>query len=221
MKHFLILVIIFTIATTSSAQKFGIKAGLNLSNMVITDDNETYSDDFEMNLGYHAGVTVEFSLADKIGLETGLLLSTRGFKSSLEEEIFGELFKVESQFNLLYLEIPITAKASFDVGSAKVYGALGPYIGIALNGNVKSEVTISGETETDEADISFGSDENEDDFKNLDFGLTIGAGVEIKSIEIGLFYGLGLANISPYTGAGSTIQNRVVGLSVGYKFGGE
>ena len=61
---------------------------------------------------------------------------------------------------------------------------------------------------------------NNDELKRLDYGLTMGVGVEINSIQIGITYGLGLANISTYVEYDSKINNRVLGISVGYFFGG-
>jgi hypothetical protein len=49
----------------------------------------------------------------------------------------------------------------------------------------------------------------------------MGARVEINSILIGANYGLGLANISNYASDGSSVHNRVLSISVGYKFGGK
>lgn len=213
----LIVVIGFTMTTESYAQTFGVKAGLNLSNMLVEDDDDTYSDDFKVNPGFHVGATAEFPITELFSFETGLLLSTKGFKVSEEETFMGETVKYESKLNLIYLDIPLTAKASFDLGGARIYGVFGPYIGMGLSGKSKFEITAMGETETDEEDIKWGSDE--DDFKRLDLGLTMGAGVEISSIQIGLSYGLGLANISTSTDGGSKISNRVLGISVGYKFG--
>lgn len=219
-KLFVVL-IAFTMATNELfAQNFGLKGGLNLSTMLIKDD-DTYIDDFKMKPGFNIGATAEFPLAEMISFETGLLLSTKGFKISEEETFMGETIEMEGKMNLLYLDIPLTAKATFDLGGAKIYGVFGPYLGIGLIGKIKSETTYDGETETDEEDIEWGSDEDESDLKRLDFGLTMGAGVEINFIQIGLTYGLGLANISPYTDGGSKINNRVLGLSVGYKFGGK
>lgn len=215
----LIVVIGFTMTTESYAQTFGVKAGLNLSNMLVEDDDDTYSDDFKVNPGFHVGATAEFPITELFSFETGLLLSTKGFKVSEEETFMGETVKYESKLNLIYLDIPLTAKASFDLGGARIYGVFGPYIGMGLSGKSKFEITAMGETETDEEDIKWGSDEDEDEFKRLDLGLTMGAGVEISSIQIGLSYGLGLANISTYTDGGSKISNRVLGISVGYKFG--
>ena len=222
MKNFtklFMIAIAMTMATNGLyAQKIGIKAGFNLSNMLIED--EIYSNDFKMKPGFHLGAIVDIPLNDMFSIETGLLLSTKGFKLSEEETEMGETFKYEFKYNLIYLDIPLTAKASFNVGDAKIYGAFGPYIGIGLSGTVKSELSFAGETESDSEIIDWGSDENNDELKRLDYGLTMGVGVEINSIQIGITYGLGLANISPYVEYDSKINNRVLGISVGYFFGG-
>ncbi len=215
----LIVVIGFTMTTESYAQIFGVKAGGNLSNLLINDD--TYSDDLKMNTGFHVGATAEFPITELFSFESGLLLSTKGLIMREEETIVGESIKMEGRINLFYLDIPLTAKASVDLGGAKIYGTFGPYIGMGLSGKTIAELTTMGATVTNEEDIKWGSNENEDDFKRLDFGLTMEAGVEISSIQIGLSYGLGLANISPITDYGTKIKNRVLGISVGYKFGGK
>jgi len=221
LANLLVVVIVCTMTTELFAQNFVVKGGLNLSNMIAKDDEETYSDDFKMRPGFHVGAAVEFPINEMFSFETGLLLSTKGFKMSEEETYDGETYKFEEKINLLYFDIPLTAKATFDLGGAKIYGVFGPYLGMGLSGKEKYEVTIDGETDTEEEDIEWGSDEDEDFLKRLDFGLTMGAGVEISSIQIGLTYGLGLANISSYNDDGTKVNNRVLGISVGYKFGGK
>lgn len=216
-----ILAFLIVMASESFAQTFGVRGGLNLSNMLIKDDVETYSNEFEMNPGFHLGVTADFPISDVISFETGLLLSTKGFKISEKETIMGETYEIKNKLNLFYLDIPLTAKAMFDVGGAKIYGTFGPYIGVGLSGKSKFEMTFNGETESDEETIEWGSDENESDIKRFDFGLTAGAGVAINNIQLGLSYGLGLANISPTKDGGTKINNRVLGISVGYTFGGK
>jgi len=211
----LVLVIVFAMATETFAQKFWVKGGMNLSNILEKDNDDTYSDDYKMKPGFHVGATAEFPINEMFSFETGLLLSTKGMKMSEEED--GD--KYEASINLLYLDIPINAKASFDIGGAKLFGTFGPYIGMGLSGKSKYEVTYEGETETEEETIEWGSDDEE--VKRLDFGLAVGAGVEIKSFQIGLTYALGLANISPDTEDGYKINNRVLGISLGYKFGGK
>jgi hypothetical protein len=217
-----VVVIAFTMATGELfAQNFVLKGGLNLSTMLIKDVDETYSNDFTMNPGFHVGAMAEFPLSEIFSFETGLLLSSKGYKISEEETQMGETYKYEQKLNLLYLDIPLTAKATVDLGGAKIYGVFGPYVGMGLSGKERYEETFDGETETEEFDIVWGSDKQKSDFKSLDYGVTAGAGIEINSIQIGLTYALGLANISPNTDGSFKVNNQVLALSVGYKFGGK
>ena len=91
----LIFVLVVSMTTGAFAQNFGLKGGLNLSNILAKDDNTTYSDDFKMNPGFHIGATAEFPFSDMFSFETGLLLSTKGYKISEEETFMGK--KIEMQ----------------------------------------------------------------------------------------------------------------------------
>jgi hypothetical protein len=215
-----VVVIAFTMITDELlAQNFGLRGGLNLADMLLKDEDGSV--DTKIKPGFHIGATAEFPISEILSFEAGLLLSSKGFKISEEIEIFGETYKLEQKFNLLYLDIPLAAKARFDVGGVKIYSVFGPYVGMGLSGKDKLKVTRNGVTEEEEErDIEWGSDD-ESDLKRLDFGLTMGAGVEINSIQIGLTYNLGLANIVPFQEFGEKIKNRVLGISVGYKFGGK
>lgn len=220
LKKNLSLIVLLLITTASYAQIFGVKAGLNLSTMVLKDNDGNYSDDFKMNPGFHVGVTGEFPLTEMFSFETGLFLSTKGLKANQLVDIpLGPTTETKTKMDLLYLDIPLTAKASFVIGSTKIYGVLGPYLGMGLSGKNKYEITEVGETRTGENNITWGSEEN--DYKRLDFGLTAGTGIMIKPIQIELFYSLGLANISHQSVNGSKFSNRVLGLSIGYKFAGK
>ena len=214
------LMLLLLITTQTFAQiKFGVKAGLNLSNMLAKDNDQTYSENFKMKPGFHVGATVEFPIVKRFSFEAGLLLATKGTKMNEKETFGNETSELKGKINLFYLDIPLTAKVTFDIGSAKIYGAFGPYLGIGLKGKSKIEITAMGETETDNETIKFGS--GDDQVKRLDYGLTAGAGVEINSAQIGISYGLGLANLNNNTDNGAKTQNRVLEISVGYKFGGK
>jgi hypothetical protein len=207
-----VFVLVLAMSSESFAQIFRAKAGLNLSTMLYKDDDGVYSDELKMKHGFLLGATAEFPIDEMFSFETGLLISTKGFK--YDEDYVQKL-------NLTYLNVPLTGKAWFDVGGTKLYGLFGPYVGVGVGGKWKSEDNGNGEMGTDEDKVEWGSDAEESDFKRFDFGLTIGAGVEISAIQIGLSYDLGLANISPDTENGNKVHTRALALSVGYKFGGK
>lgn len=195
----------------ANAQTFGLKAGLNLSNMLEKDDDDTYSNDYKMNPGFHIGGIVDIPINDVLSFESGLLLSTKGFR--YEDEDMG--FNVKIKANLYYLDIPLTLKASHELSEGvKMFGAFGPYVGFGLSGNVKGTVEFQGNKETEEEDVKWGSDEN-DSLRRLDMGLTFGGGVEINGIMLGISYDLGLANISTFQENGTTTKNRVLKFSIG------
>lgn len=187
------------------AQKFGIQGGINLSKMLFEDDDGTYSDDFQSNMGFNAGVTLGFGLSNLIEIEAGAIVESRGFK--IEEE------GVEAKLNLLYADIPVLVKVGPTLGPVKIFAAAGPYFGIGLNG--KSVSKYEGEEESQ--DIEWGSNE-EDDLKGMDFGAKFGIGAEAMKFSFGAYYTLGMANLSTVTDYGEKIQNRGISLCIGYKF---
>lgn len=206
-----LLVVFFSfIVLNSFSQKFGVKAGLNLSNMLEKDNEVTYSEDYKMKLGFNVGGNIEISFNDMLSFEPGLSLSTKGYKIKMEEDGV----EVKGSVNLLYIDVPLNAKASFDLGGAKLFVLAGPYAGFGITGKYK----VKSEGISIEQDIEWGTDE-ESDLKRLDFGINAGVGVQINSFEISAGYGLGLANLAPQTEGGYKIANRVIGISLGYKFG--
>ena len=207
---YLIIVCLLGLSVNTFAQAtFGVKAGLNLSNMVWEDDDYTYSDEmnFTMRPGFHIGPTMELPISKSISFETALLLSTMGAKAEFDN---GE-GTTKGSVNLLYLNLPLTAKIKIDVGGLKLFGALGPYLGYGISGTFKAD------GESDE-DVKWGSGDD-DDFKPFDAGAHFGAGLDIKSFEIGVAYDLGLANLAVSTDNGYKELNRCFAISLGYIFG--
>jgi hypothetical protein len=211
-----ILFVLFISLSLSSFSQLtlGVKGGLNLTNMLWKDNDDTYSKDYKMAPGMHLGATVAIPLVkDMLYLEPGLFFNMRGFR--IDEELEGAT--VKGHLNLYYLDVPVNVMAIFGSDKFKFYGALGPYVGIGLSGKAKITAEYDGNKETTTETMKWGSDEDNDDFKRLDFGASIGAGVIISGIQIGLSYDMGLANISPYTDNGYRIKNRGLRLSVGYR----
>jgi len=198
----------FLITTESFGQIFRVRAGLTLSNMIY----KAYGNELRMKPGFHIGPTIEFPPNDFYSFEMGLNLSTKGFKFSEK----GAGYEYQHKLNLLYFDIPLTAKVTYDADFSKFFGALGPYFGWGIAGKWKYTETNNGKTNTDVRNVKWGLN-GTGDLARFDFGLTFRAGLEIKSLQIGLSYGLGLANISSYTGGGNEVRNRILEISVGYK----
>ncbi len=201
----LLLVVSLSMAYLSSnAQSLIVKGGLSMSNMTIKDDNVTYSDDFKTKTGFHIGIAGELPLFGGVMFEPGLMFATKGYKVDL-----GDV-----SVSLNYIDIPLNLKYKLDIGDFAVWGSVGSYVGIGLSG--KHKMTLLGKDV--ENDVKFGEDE---DFKMLDYGLGFGAGVEYHRIILGVYYNIGLANISNIDLANHKTNNKVFNISLGYRIGGE
>ena len=200
----------------------GIKAGLNLSNFLEEDNESAISTDYTMNKGFHAGLTFEIHMGKLFSFEPGLLFSMKGY-NYYDEWHNDSLNQDEAHYEemrLYYLDIPLNMKASLDIGKFIIYGTAGPYLGIGLSGKEYYYDEIDGVTTDDEEEkISWGNNENKDRLRGLDYGLTLGAGIEVWYLQLGFAYDLGLANISVYRENDYKINNRVLRISLTYKFG--
>lgn len=193
MKKLNLLVLLITLSVSVSfAQRFGVKGGLNITNLNVENHN------YDPKLGFHLGPVAEFHFGNIFGLETGVLLTTKGGT----EKIGDDKYKI----NLTYLEFPVHARAGYDFGTTRVYGILGPYFGFALGGSYKNNVDDVKTT----TKIDFGTD-----MKRFDAGLTIGACAAVSIFELGFTYNHGFVNIGEW----HNTKNRAFYLSVAYKFG--
>lgn len=214
-----LFILISLFPLVSFSQIFGVKAGLNLSKMIIKDDDIDFTDEFEMKPGFLIGPTVEFPLSQDFSIESGVLLSCKGFKDSYEETYQGGYYKSKTTFNLWYIDIPVLFKYNFQINEKiNLYPAIGPYIGIGLKGQSKNKSESNFGDETSTNDIKWGSDEETDMLKRFEAGLVFGGGIEYKAFQLGIYYNLGLANIAASSENGVTIQNRVLQFTMGYRF---
>ncbi|TFH36209.1 MAG: PorT family protein [Bacteroidia bacterium] len=212
----LLVILLSFLSYQAFGQKYGIRGGFNLANQVWQEDGDTYSADFKSKPGFHIGGIIEFPFTDLLSLETGLILDTKGL--NWKEGDSG--FSYEENYSLYYLDVPVVLKAVIEVGgSIGVYAVAGPYFGMGLSGKSKWVYESTGGDESGEDKVEWGSDPEIDHFKRPDFGLTFGGGVDIKGIQVGVTYDLGLANISSYTDNNAKINNRVLRITGCYWFG--
>lgn len=215
--------------------RFGLLGGLNITKMTVEDLRGA---DQKMNYSFHAGATAEFTLSDLISLEPGLMISGKGTRAEGSESVNLSEFglgmgnvTVNAAASVLpyYIEIPVNAVVKIKLGPVKLNLFAGPYMGIGIAGKAKAEVAVSGLPAginldailgdlSFSRDIKFGTSDNSD-IKRTDFGLNMGAGIEIDNFLIRTQYGLGLSNLDPKGSSLNEMRNRVVGISVGYLFG--
>lgn len=203
-----------------SAQEISFVGGMNFSNMVEKDNkyNYTKEENYKSRVGGHIGILFGFNAGEKVSLQTGLLLSTRGFKIVEEDRYEKEVEKI----NLSYIEVPFLVSYNHKIkDNFKVYGGVGPVLGVAIGGKdieIYTDKEDSRKSEKSVDKMYYGNHYN-DDFKRLDLGLMVQAGVQYDKYKLGLFFNHGLLNISSnnYFEIGRVIQkNKVFGISVAY-----
>jgi len=211
----LVFVLISLFCLKSNAQTFGIKGGLSLATMLEKDNDTTVSNDYKMKPGIHFGITANIPLNSYLSVESGLIVTNKGFQIEVVSNGNGYLGRI----SLYYIEVPITLRASHKLNDEKIiFVATGPYISAGLIGKVKVITENNGKKATVEDEVDFGTDEYEDEVRLLDWGMSFGGGMEINSIILGVSYDYGIANISPYQENGTTSKNRVLKFSIGVKF---
>lgn len=206
------------VGTSLSAQSFAVKGGLNLANVNLSDDSgqsEEEDLDTDSRTTFHLGLMADFPLGNVLSFQTGLIYQNRGFKTEFSETFLGETFSSEGTLKLSYLDIPLSIKANFELGEVTAYIYGGGYLGVGITGESESKTTIGGITETDTEDIEFGGDDGP---PRLDYGALVGAGVELNSVFVELSYGLGLSNLIDNGDDDFSMNNRLLSLSLGYRF---
>lgn len=73
------LLVICLICFKASGQMTGrLKVGLNLATMIDKDQDETYSDDYKMNIAFHAGFGIDIPFTNVLSNNSGMLMETMG-----------------------------------------------------------------------------------------------------------------------------------------------
>lgn len=203
MKQIFILAIGLFVATAASAQdriKFGVKAGLNLSDIIKGDGNNNF--DTKVKTGFNAGVTVEIPLIAGLAFTPEVLYSQKGYKltSSLGE------FRQTTSF----IDVPILA--SFRLGSSFNIVA-GPQVSFLLSTKNKFE---NGFGTVEQTNVERDSDR----FKKSLVGGLIGFRYDVnEKFDIHGRYALDFQkNNENGTSSTPEFRNQVFSVGVGIKF---
>ncbi len=161
----------------------------------------------------YVGLSAGIDFHENFGFEGELIFNTKGMKNSVE--VLG--VTTTTKTDLLYLDIPVSVKGMYTVApSVQVYGKFGPYVGIGLTGKnkIEAESKLLGKKET-KTDFKWGSEAGE--MNRFDYGLQMGAGIEVGGFLIEGIYKFSLGDIDNMDL--SNTKHHVLAISVGYNLG--
>ncbi|MBU2945769.1 porin family protein [Zobellia uliginosa] len=184
----LMILLIGSLSFSANAQIFGVEGSVGLSN--ISSPQADISDLYGRILGIKLGGTIELDITDELYVGSGLSFARKGATTS------------NDNFNLLYLEVPISARYNtFEIGdSGEFYFSAGFYLAPLLSAKI-------GDTKLD-----IGTD-----IKGFDLGMNGGVGVIFDDrFDIGLSYESGFLDFS--ANEFNEQKNVAIMLSFGYKF---
>ena len=194
MKKFLMTAVLGMFALAGFSQvKWDARVGMNFSNM--TKDSEA-----KALPGFNLGVGMDYGFSEDWSLQSGLMISSKGWKYKEEGE--------KMTFRPIYLDIPILAAYKFNISdNTKFVINAGPYLAFGLGGKAKY------------GDVDyklFKSDEG--DWKRFDLGIQYGIGLELSE-----HYLINLTGqngfICPWdVDEGDKPKNMTFSIGVGYRF---
>jgi hypothetical protein len=130
MKKVIILAMGLFIAGAVQAQspiRLGVKAGLNLPDIIKGDGNNDF--DTKLNPGFNAGVTLDINLIKGLAFTPELLYATKGYKATTT---FGEFTQTTH-----FIDLPLLA--SLNLGGSKLNLVVGPQVSFLLSTKNKYE----------------------------------------------------------------------------------
>jgi hypothetical protein len=188
--------------TDSTAPKFGVKGGVNFSNL--------YTDDVEDNnilTGFNVGVFAKLPITQTFAIQPELLYTTKG----AELKYNNAFVTGTSTFKLNYLELPVLLVVNL---SENFNVHAGPYFAYLIDGEAKN----------DSQGTLFDAENNldNDDFNKFDTGLSVGIGYDTDKIGFGVRYNYGLQKVGKernYNGIDYTYpdgKNSAINLYLSY-----
>ena len=215
------------LGSSAFAQSAQLKVGVNLANVSVTNSGRI--DDNKQLTSFQIGVVGDLPLGtDFITFQPGVLFTGKGAKTQLGDASSNQYYRATT--NPYYIEIPANLVFKLPVGNEnKFFFGAGPYAAIGIAGKNKIEGKSLGVAFASEENIRFSNDDptttNYEEgagfgiMRRFDYGLNGLAGIEGKSIVVGVNYGLGLAKLQSGANNNEDDKNkhRILSLSIGFK----
>ena len=193
-KSIILLISIMAFSGLSAQVQFGIKAGLNISSLSVSNgvlgDGESKSSLTTFNGGLFASLPI----AESLCLQPEINYSGQGMNVSGPGET--------GSLNYDYLNVPVLIKYSHESG---LFAETGPQAGFLLSAKGKSNGN---------------SYELKDGTQSFDFSWALGLGYKLKDLGLGIDvrYNLGLTNTFKNVPDGYSAKNGVFQIDLFYMF---
>ena len=215
MKKLLFLSIaLFTFSFAQGQARFGLKGGINYSNISGDLDNQ---DIYQNKLGFNGGIQANFPIiADGfLSLQPELLYSQKGYQYRDEKfTIAGIERERKGKVNYNYLDLPVLLK----VNAGGLYFEGGPQVSYLMGIRDNTEERI-GNSEFKQTAIV-----EKDDLAELEIGYAAGIGFQATNgMSLGVRYNGGINKLAKDNGNDelTNARNSVFQLQVGFLLGGQ
>jgi len=177
-----------TNARAQESTTFGLRAGVNFTNVNGKDFEGDKIEDNKLKTGFHIGVNAEIPVAPEFYIQPGVLFTTKGAKDD----------ESKAKSNISYIEVPINFLYKPELGGGKLLLGVGPYVAFGVGGKVNpdngDDVDIEFEKEITGAQYLSGKPY----LKRFDAGGNLLFGYEMSNkVSVQLNAQLGMVNINP------------------------
>lgn len=193
---FFVFALFLSIVSYSQDVDFGLKAGLNLTNIKGDDPEATYNS----RSGCHAGIFLR-SKFGKVALQPELLLYTQNNEVNYSSSSLNP-GTVKNSFT--YLAVPVMLKF-YLVSGLNLQG--GPQFGFLLDGEQKWDTALIN-----------GSNDIKDEYANGDVSVSLGAGWDFDfGLNLDARYNIGVKDVND-AASGEKAKSQVFLISLGWNF---
>lgn len=205
---------------TTVAQSVTVVIGGNYTNVAYDQVTGTgVEDTYKHKLGFHAGAYFDYVISkdrrQELIFETGLLFDSKGAQQEFQISDYSS----KEITSLYYIDVPFYIQYRYRFRNLnKIYAGIGPYAGLGLFGNTVTTQTLAGESNEIQHKIKWGSDDENDDLKRFDYGVSARAGFHFDSgLDVSASYDYGIPSIASM-GENIKMRSRVLRVSLGYTF---
>ena len=221
-RIFYLVAIVISFSTMVSAQFYaGARIGANVNNISTPTVVDLIAPDLQYLPGVSVGITGEYVFSDHFSVMSELNFNEKGFRIRENTDI--NLFKIDVPLGvrvdtrLRYLDVPVMAKYRFGNGSVKAFVAMGPQMGYALNGRIKTRANFLIDFNLTNTPINLSAL----NYQRFDLGGVVAAGLDFPAGNGKVFfdarYSQGLSDSFRLPVVDLDIKNHGFGFGIGYK----